>query len=512
MNAFLLFDIASSALQWLQPVEVSNGSFVPACARENVTFPWNYTLSPEEHVMDTEWYYREDDNSSYKLLATQITRTSDHFLKDPYVSQIVEFVPPAGISLLNVKHWDRGIYSVHVNVNLHGSIVTHTQNASLYVDASVTEDGNLHARLLNRTMFNNGTKEHHLLLACGPFRSKWMSAVKAVWTTPDNQTLRSTSEENGYFLLAVPNPVETGDYKCKVENSSYTSACLPSFSPLLRGATVFVDGCDEGKTVLEATDSELREQLSLFETMKTEKARTDALLESLRVHVSSVSDYLGVRVDNGGTPKEGRVMAKYSASSSLVRACDDDWGFQEAKVVCRQLGLSGDNAIPWGRHHFGTGSTSYYLRFNALNCSGDEKTLQDCPFTQGSSSTDCSSGAFTDAGVTCEAPPMEVRLSGGSTPGEGRVELRLNGTWGTVCGALDTADAKVICTQLGLPSDVINTWSNGHFGQGTGPVYGHHFGCSGSEGSLHECLLRDRNSRYLNTDCAHTTDAAISCA
>ena len=46
----------------------------------------------------------------------------------------------------------------------------------------------------------------------------------------------------------------------------------------------------------------------------------------------------------------------------------------------------------------------------------------------------------------------EIRLVGGTSSVEGRVEICISNEWGTVCDQMwDVTDAGVVCRQLGLP-------------------------------------------------------------
>ena len=54
----------------------------------------------------------------------------------------------------------------------------------------------------------------------------------------------------------------------------------------------------------------------------------------------------------------------------------------------------------------------------------------------------------------CIACHNEVRIVGSNYEQYGRVEVCINGTWGTICGNFwNDSDASVVCAQLGFSSN-----------------------------------------------------------
>ena len=102
---------------------------------------------------------------------------------------------------------------------------------------------------------------------------------------------------------------------------------------------------------------------------------------------------------------------------------------------------------------------------------------------------------------------VPLRLVGGSSESEGRVEVYHSGRWGTVCSrGWDLRDATVVCRQLGYGTAV---GAPGHaaFGRGSGPIWYDNVNCNGSEASLTQCTPRGLGVH----DCDHRQDAGVIC-
>lgn len=107
---------------------------------------------------------------------------------------------------------------------------------------------------------------------------------------------------------------------------------------------------------------------------------------------------------------------------------------------------------------------------------------------------------------------VTVRLSDGGAQNQGRVELNVNGLWGTVADPeWNKEDGDVVCQMLSLPPSSA-TPGGAIFGQGTGIVWLSHVDCLGNEDSITDCGNSGGwGTARLYSYSEHADDAGVIC-
>ncbi len=97
----------------------------------------------------------------------------------------------------------------------------------------------------------------------------------------------------------------------------------------------------------------------------------------------------------------------------------------------------------------------------------------------------------------CDSP-LQVRLSDGESLTSGRVEVRHNGVWGTVCDDhFGVAEARVFCRMLGFgdgaaPDGGASVYNGSADMRGEGPVwirFEEDKNCLGGESTVEQCKV-----------------------
>ncbi|RUS70459.1 hypothetical protein EGW08_021778, partial [Elysia chlorotica] len=163
------------------------------------------------------------------------------------------------------------------------------------------------------------------------------------------------------------------------------------------------------------------------------------------------------------------------------RICMDGFSDTEASVACQEIG------------NFTGGTTYLHLYRNRLpmlwgktTCSGDEVSLSQCQHEALSQSDKCGYHK-NDAGVVCYSGEVKYRLTGGTSPSKGRVEIGVDGDYGTVCAVnWRSYNSRVLCRSLGFVDGITSHDSNNDLD--LLPSKFSFFLCEGDESNLLSCL------------------------
>ena len=110
--------------------------------------------------------------------------------------------------------------------------------------------------------------------------------------------------------------------------------------------------------------------------------------------------------------------------------------------------------------------------------------------------------------VSDTSQTFPLRLVGGKTSNEGRIEIFFNNCWSTICDVgWDSTDATVACKQLGYQYG--EAISGGYYGEGTGDIALANVSCSGRETRLSDCYFMGWYGYLCSSD--HSFDAGVLC-
>ncbi|XP_071264700.1 uncharacterized protein [Salvelinus alpinus] len=185
---------------------------------------------------------------------------------------------------------------------------------------------------------------------------------------------------------------------------------------------------------------------------------------------------LSVRLVDGTTSCSGTVEVFYRGEWSGL--CSRWWRMIETKVVCRELDCG--NPVAESRGPL----VEEGRRGVTLSCDGHESSIRQCDIIEELGV--CDGGYYHR--VTCSE---SVRLVDGAGLCSGRVEVKSNQSWASVCEAdFDRQDAEVVCGELGCGAPA--ALQGGLYGGGEGQTWDKEFQCKGKESLLLDCDTSDR--------------------
>uniref|UniRef100_A0AAZ1WXD3 SRCR domain-containing protein n=1 Tax=Oreochromis aureus TaxID=47969 RepID=A0AAZ1WXD3_OREAU len=195
-----------------------------------------------------------------------------------------------------------------------------------------------------------------------------------------------------------------------------------------------------------------------------------------------------VRLVGGASHCAGTLELKHLGEWRVVDGYA--WTLKHAAIVCQLLDCGSAVSVEW---RIETPNKSVWEM--EIECIQSGSAVRDCV-------TSDSSPVITN--VTCAD---SVRLLNGSSLCSGRLEVKSNQSWSSVCEAdFDQQDAEVVCRELGCgPPSVLQ---GALYGEVEAPVWSKEFQCGGHESALLDC----RSSGSARNSCSLGKAVGLTCS
>nr|XP_020847133.1 CD5 antigen-like [Phascolarctos cinereus] len=220
------------------------------------------------------------------------------------------------------------------------------------------------------------------------------------------------------------------------------------------------------------------------------------------VHCEEILNLDDFRLVDGPSHCIGRVEVKHAGKWDSV--CNAGWTFQNAKVLCQELGC-GRSILTKGscaKDQQGTGD----IWPGQVECQGSEPSLSHCAVVL-MEKNNCSHQ--DDTWVHCEER-FALRLVDGRHKCSGRLEVLHKGIWGSVCNdGWGEKEDQVVCQEVNCGKAVFQKPRDRvRFGHGKGYIWLDDVRCKGKETSLEQCKHRF----WGYHDCTHREDVSVICS
>ncbi|KAK7088642.1 hypothetical protein V1264_022541 [Littorina saxatilis] len=292
LTTFCIFILSTFGMTSCFEWETLPKNVVYSCVGRKVEFPWGFKADGAGLIRDIRWLF----NGVFDSMMVATEAYGYFFPTTPY-SQRVRQLTNGGLELSDVTLADAGNYTVEVNVEVEGSLVSHRHSALLQVgDGLMTQGGTLTASQDPVALWDSSDHQWTIRLTCGLFNFLGQPPVQVIWTTPTMATTASSGYDNGHFYLTLSSPVKGGNYTCHIPHHLLSDVCVTESNHGNHRVTssVLVGEVEARLSLLEAEQRTLNAKLSNLSSENMElggglqviQTLTDESTDNLTLYIS----------------------------------------------------------------------------------------------------------------------------------------------------------------------------------------------------------------------------------